>query len=127
IGSGGNDSQGAGYSRTFKGVAPGVNIISLKALDQNGGGNEASVIAAIQQAVSLKSLYNIRVLNLSLGRPIFESYTVDPLCQAVEAAWKAGIVVVVAAGNYGRDDARKTKGYGTIQSPGNDPYVITVG
>src|SRR5439155_14905992 len=75
----------------------------------------------------LKSLYNIRVLNLSLGRPIFESYTVDPLCQAVEAAWKAGIVVVVAAGNYGRDDARKTKGYATIQSPGNDPYVITVG
>jgi len=58
---------------------------------------------------------------------VFESYKVDPLCQAAEAAWKAGIVVVVAAGNYGRDNTFGTKGYGTIQAPGNDPYVITVG
>src|SRR5439155_7186913 len=53
--------------------------------------------------------------------------TLDPLCQAVEAAWKAGIVVVAAAGNYGRDNSMGTKGYGTIAAPGNDPYVITVG
>ena len=60
---------------------------------------DSAVIAAIQRAIALKSTYNIRVINLSLGRPVFESYTVDPLCQAVESAWKAGIVVVVAAGN----------------------------
>ena len=48
-----------------------------------------------------------------------------PLCQAVEAAWKNGIVVVVAAGNNGR--YQPTNGYGTVTSPGNDPYVITVG
>src|SRR5256884_4275000 len=71
--------------------------------------------------------YNIRVINLSLGRPVFESYKLDPLCQAVEAAWKAGIVVVVAAGNSGRDNSQGTNGYATITSPGNDPYVITVG
>jgi subtilisin family serine protease len=65
--------------------------------------------------------------NLSLGRPVFESYTVDPLCQAVEQAWKAGIVVVVAAGNEGRNNSAGTFGYGTITAPGNDPYVITVG
>jgi serine protease AprX len=35
--------------------------------------------------------------------------------------------VVTAAGNYGRDNSRYTRGYGTIVSPGNDPYVITVG
>ena len=60
-------------------------------------------------------------------RQVFESYTVDPLCQAVEQAWKAGIVVVVAAGNEGRNNAVGTLGYGTITAPGNDPYVITVG
>src|SRR5256712_6518970 len=64
---------------------------------------------------------------LSLGRQVFESYTQDPLCQAVEAAWKKGIVVVAAAGNYGRDNSMGTSGYATITSPGNDPYVITVG
>ncbi len=69
----------------------------------------------------------MRVINLSLGRPIFESYKLDPLCQAVEQAWKAGIVVVVAAGNDGRDLNLNPEGYGTIDSPGNDPYVLTVG
>jgi serine protease AprX len=51
----------------------------------------------------------------------------DPLCQAVEAAWQAGIVVVVAAGNEGRNNSVGNNGYGTIMVPGNDPYVITVG
>src|SRR5256884_5593112 len=40
---------------------------------------------------------------------------------------KTGIVVVVAAGNSGRDNSQGTDGYATITSPGNDPYVITVG
>ncbi len=85
------------------------------------------MIAAIQRAISLKNTFNIRVINLSLGRPIYESYKLDPLCQAVEQAWKAGIVVVVAAGNDGRDLNLNPEGYGTIDSPGNDPYVLTVG
>jgi len=127
IGANGFDSTGAGFSRTFKGVAPNVNLISLKVLDQNGSGLESDLISAIQTAIQLKNTYNIRVLNLSLGTPVFESYTLDPLCQAVEAAYQAGIVVVVAAGNSGRDNSMGTSGYGTIASPGNDPYVITVG
>ena len=127
VGSNGSASMGAGFSRTFKGIAPNVNLINLKVLNQMGGGQESDVIAAIQAAIQLKNTYNIRVLNLSLGRPVFESYTLDPLCQAVEAAWKAGIVVVVAAGNSGRDNSLGTHGYGTINSPGSDPYVITVG
>ena len=102
----GNQSTGSAYSYTFKGIADGVKIINLRVLDANGGGTDSEVIAAIQKAIALKSTYNIRVINLSLGRPVWESYTVDPLCQAAEQAWKAGIVVVVAAGNYGRDDSR---------------------
>ena len=121
----GASSTGPGYTRTFKGIAPGANIINLRVLDQNGAGTDSAVIAAINTAILLKPLFNIRVINLSLGRPVYESYTLDPVCQAVEAAWQNGIVVVVAAGNDGRYLA--TNGYGTINSPGNDPYVITVG
>src|SRR6266487_2424859 len=120
-------STGSNLSHTFKGIAPNANIINLRVLDQNGVGTDSSVIAAIQTAISLKSTYNIRVINLSLGRQVYESYTLDPLCQAVEAAWNSGIVVLAAAGNQGRNNSAGTDGYGTIAAPGNDPYVITVG
>ena len=120
-------STGLNFTHTFKGIASNANIINLRVLDQNGAGTDSSVIAAIQTAINLKSTYNIRVINLSLGRQVYESYTLDPLCQAVEAAWNAGIVVLAAAGNQGRNDSAGTGGYGTIAAPGNDPYVITVG
>lgn len=122
----GHDSQN-GYSAKYVGIAPNANIINLRVLDAFGAGTDSQVIAAIQRAIQLKSTYNIRVINLSLGRPVFESYTLDPVCQAVEAAWQSGIVVVVAAGNSGRDDTYGTQGYATINAPGNDPNVITVG
>ena len=121
----GASSTGAQYSKTFEGIAPKATLVNLRVLDQNGVGTDSEVIAAINTAISLKSKFNIRVINLSMGRPVYESYKMDPLCHAVEAAWKSGIVVVVAAGNNGR--YQPTNGYGTITSPGNDPYVITVG
>src|SRR6185437_570573 len=122
----GRDSAN-GYPQQYLGIAPKVNIINLRVLDANGAGTDSQVIAAIQRAIQLKPSYNIRIINLSLGRPVYEASSQDPLCQAVEAAWKAGIVVVVAAGNSGRDNSQGTQGYSTIQSPGNDPMVITVG
>ncbi|MGA3090763.1 MAG: S8 family peptidase [Terriglobales bacterium] len=124
-GSGASSGTGNGYAATYAGVAPNVNLINLRVLDLNGMGVDSQVIAAIQQAIALKSTYNIRVISMSLGRPIFESYTLDPVDQAVEAAWKAGIVVVCAAGNNGR--FAPTNGFGTIGVPANDPSVITVG
>lgn len=127
IASNGKSSNCADCSQTFVGIAPNAALVNLKVLDTNGEGTDSSVIAAINRAIQLKDMYNIRVMNLSLGRPVYESYTNDPLCQAVEAAWKAGIAVIVSAGNDGRDDSFGNDGYGTINAPGNDPYVITVG
>src|SRR5207249_4555022 len=49
------------------------------------------------------------------------------LCQAVQQAWRAGIVVVAAAGNEGRNNSAGTNGYATIGAPGNSPLAITVG
>ena len=111
------DSSGSKYTHTFRGIAPNSNLINLHVLNQNGQGTDSAVIQAIGQAIALKSKYNIRVINLSLGRPVYESYKLDPLCQAVEQAWKAGIVVVVAAGTGGRDNTYGTNGYGTIAAP----------
>ena len=126
-GNGRTSSQQSGTTRSFVGVATRASIINLRVLDNNGQGTDSNVIAAINRAIALKSTYNIRVMNLSLGRPVYQGYAKDPLCQAVEAAWKAGIVVVVSAGNQGRNNNGGINGYGTISAPGNDPYVITVG
>lgn len=111
----------------MSGVAPGADLINLRVLDGNGAGTDSAVISAMARVIELRNKYNIRVVNLSLGRPVFETYRLDPLCRAVEAAWKAGIVVVAAAGNGGRENTFGIQGYGTVLSPGNDPYVITVG
>ena len=69
----------------------------------------------------------IQVLNVSLGHPIFESATTDPLVRAVERASAAGFVVVVSAGNNGERPGTGLPGYGGITSPANAPSAITVG
>src|ERR1041384_7882336 len=63
---------------------------------------------------------------MSLGAPAVSSYKNDPICRAARALVDAGIVVVAAAGNSGKD-ASGNKIYGQIHSPGDDPSVITVG
>jgi serine protease AprX len=47
----------------------------------------------------------------------------DPLDKAVERLWFTNVVVVAAAGNYGKPDGPS----GVPFAPGNDPFVITVG
>src|SRR5262249_15352551 len=122
--------------RTFLGIARSTSLVNVRVLDQNGQASVSTVISGIQWAIDNKSAYNIRVMNLSVGHPVGESYQTDPLCQACEAAWGNGIVVIAAAGNDGRLNASVTEcsdnegfgtKYGSIGSPGNDPYVITVG
>src|SRR5205807_8907284 len=67
---GASGAASLGSTRLFKGVAPNAKIISFRVLDQNGAGLDSNVIAAIERAIQLKSTYNIRVLNLSLGRQV---------------------------------------------------------
>ena len=63
---------------------------------------------------------------MSLGAGVFESYNTDPLTLAAKRAVDAGIVVVAAAGNYGKAKNGQTQ-YGAIGAPGNAPWVLTVG
>ena len=130
VGGDGADSYTNHYSAWLGRTAPLANLVGVKVLDGNGGGSVSTVIAGIDWVVAHKAALNIRVLNLSVGHPVGESYKTDPLCQACERAWAAGITVVCAAGNYGRSvpsDQSSPTQYGSITSPGNDPSVITVG
>jgi serine protease AprX len=119
---------GNGYNSSGRraGIAPAAHIISLKVLDQQGAGYISDVIAALEYAVQHRAAYNIRVINLSVGAAVSESYLTDPLTLAAKQAVDAGIVVVTAAGNLGRNGAGQTQ-YGGITAPGNAPWVLTVG
>jgi serine protease AprX len=120
----GYDSYGA-----HAGIAPAAHLVSLKVLDQHGSGVISDVIAAFEWAVTNRVAHNIRVINLSVGARITESYETDPLTLAAKRAVDAGIVVVTAAGNLGQRTVglKKKTQYGSITAPGNAPWVLTVG
>jgi serine protease AprX len=117
----GYDSNGARH-----GIAPAANLVVLKVLDGDGFGYISNVIAALDYAVEHRAQFNIRVINLSVAAGVYESYTTDPLTLAAKRAVEAGVVVVTAAGNLGRN-AQGQPQYGGITSPGNAPWVLTVG
>ena len=109
------------------GIAPGVKLVNLRVLGADGSGYVSDVIEAIQWVLDHKTEHNIRVINLSLGHPVMEKCASDPLCVKVGEAVQAGVVVVAAAGNYGRTPDGRQLILGGIASPGNSPYAITVG
>ena len=98
IGGNGNDSAG---SASKAGMAPRASIVALKVLDVDGAGTIADIIEALNWVLVNKAAYNIRVVNLSVGAPVRESYWTDPLTLAAKKLTDQGIVVVVAAGNLG--------------------------
>jgi serine protease AprX len=105
----------------FVGIAPGARIVNVKVAGYDGAVDVSQVIAGIDWVVQHKNSngLNIRVLNLSFGTDSVQATTLDPLSHAVEQAWKAGIVVVVAAGNDG--------GVVPLRMPASNPNVIAVG
>lgn len=114
-----------GYDMTvgFRGLAPRSKLTSIKVGTSNGAADVTQVIAAIDWVVKNKDhdpAYPIRVLNLSYGSGGTAPYWSDPLQYAVEQAWFNGIVVVVAAGNFGNDTMRLT-------NPATDQFAIGVG
>src|SRR6185295_17250949 len=108
------------------GAAPDAGIVSLKVLDANGNGTVSNIIAALDWVLANHETYNIRVVNLSVGAAIHESAWTDPLTLAAKRVVDAGITVVSAAGNFGKNSAGLPQ-YGGINAPGNAPWVLTVG
>jgi serine protease AprX len=122
---GGRDSAtpvgGEKDAKYFVGMAPDARLVNVKVGAADGGADVTQVIAAVDWVVANRASHNIRVLNLSYGLDSRQSPAVDPLAHAVQNAWRAGIVVVAAAGNDGEEGAT------TLTTPAVDPYVIAVG
>ena len=83
-------------------MAPDARIVSLKVGAADGAVDVSQMIAAIDWVVqhAHDPGLNIRVINLSYGTNSLQAPMIDPLAYAAEQAWKNGIVVVAAGGNY---------------------------
>jgi serine protease AprX len=113
----------AGAAPDLAGAAPTAPIVSIKVIDKNGQAKTSDVINACQWILDNKDKYNIKVANFSLHSSWGTNFYRDPLDRAVEKLWFSGVTVVAASGNYGTAAGPS----GVRYSPGNDPFVITVG
>jgi serine protease AprX len=117
---GGNGSGSGGF---YQGVAPGVNLISLKVSDDQGMAYESDTVEALQWIFDHKDEYNIRVVNLSIQSTVEGYYGESALNLAAEILWFNGVVVVASAGNEWSGEYINT----IKAAPANDPFIITVG
>lgn len=107
-----------------QGSAPGAKVLNLKVLNDDGIGNDESVVMALEHVIYLKTEgghEDIVAVNLSLGAPD-DGDPNDPMRLACKAVWEAQMTVFVAAGNDGPDP-------GTVSCPASEPPppVIAVG
>jgi hypothetical protein len=124
---------------TISGVCPDMKLYDLRVLDDEGQGDEFSVMAAMQFVRYLnahKELMMIHGVNLSLSiKHDVANFACGstPVCEEAHRLVGAGIVVVAAAGNNGYLQFVTTRGpeegYRSISitDPGNTESVITVG
>src|SRR5438876_574949 len=107
-------------------VRPSRTTIGRRSQWGLGTCSRSTATAALGWVAANYKTYNIRVVNMSVGAGVYESYWTDPLTLACKALTDKGIVVVAAAGNAGKNAAGQLQ-WGGIAAPGNAPWVLTVG
>src|SRR5215472_16053187 len=83
-------------------------------------------MAALDYVMDRLVAYTTAGIKHPRAAPAARTYGNDPVCEAVERAVRAGILVVAAAGNHGQTADVRTI-YGGITSPANSPYAMAVG
>lgn len=104
----------------YRGLASEARVALVKVSD-HGTITEPNIERGLRWVIENRDRYDIRVVSISLGGDEDTSYQQNAVDQAAEDAVKAGLVVVVAAGNSGCTDRPQTV------PPANAPSVITVG
>jgi subtilisin family serine protease len=105
---------GQPVEREISGVAPHAHLVSYKACEVEAKCLGSWLLAAINSAVA----DGVDIINYSIGGDPRDPWTSSDAL-ALLAAREAGIIPVVAAGNDG-------PAQGTVSSPGNSPWVISV-
>ncbi len=104
----------------YRGIASNAEVVLVK-VGTAARIHHDDIQRGLEWVIANKDRFNIRVVNLSCGGDFEASYLTDSLCQTAEAAVKAGLIVVCAAGNSGHSPEH------TVLPPASAPAVITVG
>lgn len=103
------------------GMAPAVQMVILKVLDQNGNGSLKHILKALDWLNANREKYQIRIVNISIGTlPDRETDDGSLLMRKIDHLWEQNICIFAAAGNAG-------PAKGSITSPGINRKIITVG
>jgi serine protease AprX len=104
----------------YRGIAPEANLVLVK-IGRTGRIPESAIETGMRWVLANKEKYGISVVNISAGGDFEESYLSNSLCQVIEAAVKAGLVVVCAVGNAGLAPGHP------VLPPASSPSSIAVG
>jgi serine protease AprX len=104
----------------YRGIASNAKVVLVKVGKANRIHHD-DITRGLQWVIENRVKYNIRIVNVSCGGDYQASYLTDELSQTAEAAVRAGIVVVAAAGNAGHSPDHP------VLPPASAPAVITVG
>ncbi len=100
----------AGNHPMARGVAPAVELISIRVIDERGASDAFSIAAGILAAMDAGT----DIMNLSLGTDA----DVPLIGEAIRMALEAGIVIVASSGNEGAAEARFPASYAGVISVG---------
>jgi len=94
-----------------RGIAPDAGIVAVRVMDATGSGWNSDVVAGLDWIVANQVQLNVKVVNLSLGAGRYsgacDTQDANTIVQAaaVDAARRAGMIVLAASGNDGLMDA----------------------
>lgn len=123
-GAAGDEARGPDGERGLRGVAPRARLVVYKVLKDNGQGEDAYIIKALDHIAQLNDNVTeglaIHGVNLSLGGPF--DHTVygcgfSPICAELRRLWRNGVLVVVACGNEGQLQVQTADGEVEINTP----------
>lgn len=112
---------------TIRGIAPNVEIWSVKVLDREGKGDEISITQGLQFCLAHKNEIDIISISLGVKKNVENAEALQQLEESVKQCWDNGIVVVVSAGNYGDITTSETLPLFSINVPGAVLETICVG
>lgn len=115
-------AAGNGYlsDGLYRGIAPEANVVLVK-IGKTGRIPESNIEAGLRWVLKNRERFNIRIVNISAGGDFEQSYLQNSLCELVEEAVRAGVIVVCAVGNAGLAPGHP------VLPPASSPSAISVG